>query len=187
MFYLIYYIISIFVTLFLLLFLSLYLIFSIYANFKGGMYVPTKQKEIDFILQNANLKKEQVFLDLGSGDGRVVRTAVKKYKVKGIGIEINPILFVLSIILSKAQKLTNIKFIRENLFNTDIKKADVIYTFLMPETLKKLKQKFENERQKKVLIISHGFIIEDWKNYLVKKIDHQPFPTYYYFLKPDKT
>ncbi len=151
----------------------------------GAFYVPTKQKEVDFILKNANLKKGQVLFDLGSGDGRLIRTAVKKYKVKGIGIEINPLLIFYSKILAKIQKLNTIEFKRENLFRANIKEANVIFIFLMPDTLKKLSQKFLTECQKEVLIISHGFVIENWQKYLQKKIPHSPFPTYYYRLKLD--
>lgn len=151
----------------------------------GAFYVPTKQKEVDFILKNANLKKGQVFFDLGSGDGRLIHTAVKKYEVLGIGIEINPLLILYSKILAKIEKLNNAKFKREDLFKANIKEANVIFTFLMPNTLKKLKQKFLTECQKNVLIISHGFIIEGWEKYLQKTISHSPFPTYYYRLKFD--
>jgi len=157
------------------------------ATLRGAMFLPTKQKEIEHILKRANFKKGQIFFDLGSGDGRVLRTAVKKYKIKGMGIEINPLLLLYSKILAKIEKLNNVIFKREDLFKTDIKGANVIFTFLMPDTLKKLKQKFLTECRKNVLIISHGFIIEGWEKYLLKRIDHRPFPTYYYFLKPSKT
>jgi len=149
----------------------------------GAFYVPTSNKIIDAILKNAGLKKGQVFFDLGSGDGRVVRTAVKKYQVRGVGIEINPLLILVSWILAKMEKLNNIEFRRENLFTTDIKNADVIFVFLMPETLKSLKSKIINECQKEVLFISHGFVVEGWEKYLQKKISRRDFSTYYYRLK----
>jgi len=149
----------------------------------GAFYVPTSNKIIDEILKNAGLKRGQVFFDLGSGDGRVVRAAVKKYQVRGVGIEINPLLILVSWILAKMEKLNNIEFRRENLFKTDIKKAEVIFVFLMPETLKSLKSKIINECQKEVLFISHGFVVEGWEKYLQKKISRRDFSTYYYRLK----
>jgi predicted RNA methylase len=149
----------------------------------GAFYVPTSNKIIDEILKNAGLKKGQLFFDLGSGDGRVVRAAVKKYQVRGVGIEINPLLILVSWILAKMEKLNNIEFRRENLFATDIKNADVIFVFLMPETLKSLKSKIINECQKEVLFISHGFVVEGWEKYLQKKISRRDFSTYYYRLK----
>jgi SAM-dependent methyltransferase len=184
-------IIAYFLTLFcLIIFLasvSFYLFSDIIANFIGGPYVPTKQKEIDIILKNANLKKGQVFYDLGSGDGRLVRAAVKKYKVYGFGIEINPLLIFYARIKAKMERIDNISFKRINFFNVNLKKADIIFIFLMPGPLKKLKEKFMAECKKNVLIISHGFRIQAWEKYLIKIIFHRPFPTYYYIYNRSKT
>lgn len=157
-----------------------YSIFSIYVDFKGAPYVPTSSKLIDEILKEANLKRDQVFLELGSGDGRIVREAVKKYQVKGIGVEIHPMLIIYSKIVSGFQKLKNISFKREDLFRTDFSKAGIIFMFLMPKTIIKLKEKFKNECKKSCLVISHGFKIEGWDKYLVKKQSRSLFPTYFY-------
>src|SRR3990167_11055463 len=64
----------------------------IYSNLKGSPYVPTRQKEIDKILKNANLKARQIFFELGCGDGRVCRRAAILYQVKAIGVDVNPLL-----------------------------------------------------------------------------------------------
>ena len=53
-------------------------------------YVPTPQEVVDRMLELAQVKKGDVVYDLGSGDGRIVITAAKKYGVKAIGFEIDP-------------------------------------------------------------------------------------------------
>jgi len=53
-------------------------------------YVPTPQEVVDRMLELAQVKKGDVVYDLGSGDGRIVVTAAKKYGVKAIGFEIDP-------------------------------------------------------------------------------------------------
>src|SRR5678810_848155 len=53
-------------------------------------YVPTPQEVVDRMLELAEVKKGDVVYDLGSGDGRIVVTAAKKYGVKAIGFEIDP-------------------------------------------------------------------------------------------------
>lgn len=73
----------------LLLILALFL--AIIAIF-GPPFVPTPQKTVNEILKKLNLKKGMVFYDLGCGDGRVVRSAVKHYGVIGIGVDLNPFL-----------------------------------------------------------------------------------------------
>lgn len=160
--------------------LFIYTLFSVVAHIAGSPYVPTKQKEVDFILEKTNLKPNQVFIELGSGDGRVVRTAVRKYQVQGIGVEIHPLLLFYSKLLTKIQKLKNIVFKQENFFKTDLKNANVVFLFLMPNTLKKLRQKLLKECPKNTIIISHGFKIVDWETYLRQIIPHTPFPTYFY-------
>ena len=53
-------------------------------------YVPTPQDVVERMLVLAQVKKGDVVYDLGSGDGRIVITAAKKYGVKAIGFEIDP-------------------------------------------------------------------------------------------------
>src|SRR6184192_4640149 len=53
-------------------------------------YVPTPQEVVERMLELAGVKKGDVVYDLGSGDGRIVVTAAKKYGVKAIGFDIDP-------------------------------------------------------------------------------------------------
>jgi len=58
---------------------------------KDVPYVPTPQEVVDAMLKIANVNSQDVLLDLGSGDGRIVITAAKDYKVqKAVGVEIDP-------------------------------------------------------------------------------------------------
>ena|SRR3989338_3501145 len=159
---------------------TIVIISFIYSNLKGSPYVPTRQKEIDKILKNANLKARQNFLELGCGDGRVCRRAAILYKVKAVGVDVNPLLTWYARFLTKLKSVKKTKFIRQNIFATDISNADVIYLFLMPKLLQLLLPKFEKELKKQAIVISHGFKIVEWQNRLMKKIEGKPFATYYY-------
>src|SRR5580765_1343349 len=55
-------------------------------------YVPTPQDVVDRMLAFAEVTSNDVVYDLGSGDGRIVITAAKKYGARGVGIEIDPAL-----------------------------------------------------------------------------------------------
>lgn len=154
--------------------------FGLYVDILGAPFVPTSRKVIGEILKKAKLKKGQIFLELGSGDGRIIRSAVKNYQVKGIGIDLHPMLIFYSRLISKFQKIKNISFKRQNLFKTDLSKADVIFLFLLPKTLKRLAPKFILETKKNTLIISHGFKIPEFEKYLTNKIVREIFSTYYY-------
>lgn len=159
----------------------------------GAPFVPTFGRYVKEILQKANLKKGQVFLELGSGDGRVVREAVKRYGVKGIGVEIHPVLIWYSRLLTKivslythpegVKRLKDLTFRRENFFKTDLSQAKVIFLFLLPKTIEKLKDKLLSKCQKGTLIISHGFKINGLERFLIDTTERKLFSTYYYKLK----
>lgn len=181
MFWLIGYLTLIFLLLAFLISITVYTIFLIYSSLMGSPYVPSKQKEVEFILGQIHFIKNSYFIDLGCGDGRVVRTAVKKYHLVGLGIDINPILIFWARVNSFFLKTQiNLKFKTENVFKTPLKKAKYVYIFLMPDLIAKLKVKFEKELKKNTIIISHGFPVVGWEKKLTKKIPHTPFPTYYY-------
>lgn len=53
-------------------------------------FVPTPQEVVEGMLELAQVKKRDVVYDLGSGDGRIVITAAKKYGARAVGFEIDP-------------------------------------------------------------------------------------------------
>ncbi len=174
------YVILLFVELFFLIGLAIYSVGLLYSSVMGAPYVPTSKKQLKAILDRAKLKESQVFVELGSGDGRIVRQAVKQYGVRGIGVEINQLLVMLSRFYAKREHLKTIEFRRENIFATDLKKTDVLYLFLMPQLLRKLDGRFRNELKKGTLIISHGFKLEGWEKRMVDEIKSEPFSTFFY-------
>ena len=56
------------------------------------IYVPTPQPVVEAMLDLAQVKRTDVVYDLGSGDGRIVITAARKYGARGVGIEMDPAL-----------------------------------------------------------------------------------------------
>lgn len=158
----------------------LYQVISFILDITGAPFVPTSSRVVDEILAGAFLKKGQLFIELGSGDGRVIRKAVQKYDVKGLGVEMNPFLLLFSKILARLQVLNNIQFVRENMYRVNLAEADVIFCFLLPRSMKKLAVNFLGDCMRGTLIISHGFKIPEWEKRLIKKIDRKHFPTYYY-------
>jgi hypothetical protein len=149
------------------------------TDFLGAPFVPTSSKIIDETLKRANLKKGKVFIELGSGDGRVVREAVRQFKVNGTGIEINPFLLVFSKLIAKLSNVS-VKYESKNLFSVDLSNTDYIFLFLLPRTLKKLGEVNLKKCKKGSLIICHGFKLPGWEEKLVDKIDRKTFPTYFY-------
>lgn len=174
-----YYSLLFFVLIFNLTLLA-YFVFGFFADLAGAPFVPTKRQMVNDLFKKIKIKKGQKVVELGSGDGRVVRTAVKLFNARGVGIEINPLLVFYSRILAKIYGVSEVKFIRGNLFQADLKGADIIFLFLLPKTLQKLSKKLLQECDPDTLVISHGFLIKGFEKYLVDKIDRPLFSTYLY-------
>src|SRR5918996_5825164 len=55
-------------------------------------FVPSPMLVVERMLELAEIKKDDVIYDMGSGDGRILIQAAKKYGVKGVGVDLNPTL-----------------------------------------------------------------------------------------------
>lgn len=141
--------------------------------------IPLPKDTIRKILKLAQVKKNDVVYDLGSGDGRVVIIAAKEFGAKAVGIEKNRLFAWLSKKIIKKNKLENkIKIIKNDLFKEKINKADVVVIYLSHKLTQKLKTKFEKELKKGAKIISASHPIVGWKE--VKKIKTGHFYSYLY-------
>ena len=167
--------------LFVLMAVSIYGVGLLFSALKGAPYVPTSKNQLEKIFKNVNMKKGDIFVELGSGDGRLTRYAARQYSVTGIGIEINPLLVWWSTLLSKRDRTNkNVSFLRKNVFNYSLKDVDYLYIFLMPELIGKLLPKFKKELKKGTTIISHGFKIVGFEKKLIYTEPDKSFSTYYY-------
>lgn len=155
-------------------------IMLVYSLLKGSPFVKTRTDVIRHVLEEANIKKGMKLLDLGCGDGIVVRIAAKEYGIEATGVDVNFLLIARARIMKKIQGLTNATFLQQNIFDTDISQADIVYIFLLPHFLRKLQNKLKTESKKNALIISHGFQIDGWDSYKIKTIKNKPFSTFFY-------
>jgi SAM-dependent methyltransferase len=155
--------------------LSVYSVSLLYSSVMGAPYVPTSKKQMLAILEKAKLKKGQLFIELGSGDGRIVREAVKRYNVQGIGVEINGLLVMLSNFLAKRSGLKDIQFKKDNIFNTDMSKADAIYMFLMPELMRKLVPSMAKNLKRTVWSFPMGLKSKDGRSDKAEKLNLSRF------------
>ncbi len=167
--------------LFILLGVSIYGVGLLFSAFKGAPYVPTSKKQLVKIFKNIQLKKDDTFVELGSGDGRITRYAASKYGAKGVGIEINPLLIVLSRFLAKRDGVSKqVSFLKKNVFDYKLDTTDFLYIFLMPELITKLLPKFNKELKRGVIVISHGFKIIGYEKKLIHVEPDKSFSTFYY-------
>src|SRR3954468_8814303 len=127
-------------------------------------YVPTPTRVVDAMLDLAGVTARDVVYDLGSGDGRIVIAAAKKYGARGVGIELDPELIRRSNSAArKANVSDKVRFITEDIFKADLSEATVVTLYLSPSTNLRLRERLRRDLRPGTRIVSHRFDMGDWK------------------------
>ena len=114
------------------------------------------------MLQAAKVTNEDYVIDLGSGDGRIVILAARRFGARGLGIEINPDLVEKSRVNAKnAGVAGRVSFREQDLFKTDLRPASVVTLYLLPEVNMQLRPRLL-ELRPGTRVVSHDFDMGDW-------------------------
>jgi len=129
----------------------------------AGPYLPTPWVIVDEMLKLADIRADDVVYDLGSGDGRLVITAAKRFKARGVGIELQPELIELANASAKKEDVADrVKFVQGDLFETDIREATVVMLYLLPQFVTRLVPRFLSELRPGTRIVSHDYPLVPW-------------------------
>ena len=127
-------------------------------------YEPTSPDVVQVMFRLANVKGGEVVYDLGCGDGRIVITAVREFGARGVCVDIDPQRIAESRENARAAGVTeNIRFLNQDLFETDVSDASVVMLFLSPELNLRLRPKLLRELNPATRIVSHWHDMGDWK------------------------
>jgi SAM-dependent methyltransferase len=161
----------------------------------GGPYVPTPLIVVEQMLALANVGKDDYVIDLGSGDGIIVLTAVQRMKARGYGVDIDPELVKFSNDVAKRLGITDrAKFEVKDIFQTDLSRASVLTLYLLPSMMASLQSKVFNELKPGARVVSHDYHFGDWKEDDVitldvpekEKVNGVPRATIYLWIVPAK-
>ena len=126
-------------------------------------YVPTPQDVVERMLEVAKVGPSDYLIDLGSGDGRIVITAAKKYGTRGFGVDLNPERIRESTESARQAGVADkVAFYQRNLFETDLSQASVITMYLLPRVNVELRPKLL-QLAPGTRLVSHDFDMGDWK------------------------
>jgi SAM-dependent methyltransferase len=129
----------------------------------AGPYVPSPQSVVSDMLKLADVGPEDFVVDLGSGDGRIVRTAALVFGARGFGVEIKDELVRQSNADAAREGIAErVKFINADLFKTDISQATVLTMYLLPHTVNLLKEKLLAELKPGTRVLSHDYPLSGW-------------------------
>jgi precorrin-6B methylase 2 len=136
-------------------------------------FVPTPQPVVDRMLSLAEVKKNDVLYDLGSGDGRIVITAAKRYGTRGIGIDLDP--ERIQEARENAKKAgvdKQVRFIAGDLFKADLSDATVVTLYLLDSVNRDLRPQLWKQLKVGTRVVSHAFDMgKEWPPEKTEKVD----------------
>lgn len=126
------------------------------------VYVPTPQIVVDEMLGLAKIGPNDYLIDLGSGDGRFVISAAKKHGARAFGVDLDTYLLRLARKNAQSEGVADrATFIEQNLFETDLSKATVVSTYLLPEMNLKLRPKILALKPG-TRVVAHDYHMGSW-------------------------
>ena len=134
-------------------------------------FVPTPIEVVDRMLELAEVKKGDVVYDLGSGDGRIVIRAAKKYGARGVWIEIDLELVERSHRNAEEEGVSHlVEFRVEDALKVDVSSATVVTLYMLPWFNAKLRPILQQQLKPGVRVVAHDFDIEGWTPTKVEKL-----------------
>lgn len=126
-------------------------------------YVPTPQDVVDRMLALADVKKGELVIDLGCGDGRIPITAATKYGARGFGVDIDPQRIAEAHAGAKAARVEHlVTFALQDAMKTDVSKASVVTTYLLSASNLKLRPMLTKQLTPGARLVAHNFSFGDW-------------------------
>lgn len=131
------------------------------------IFFPTEKVHLEYLKRNFNISNSDVVYDLGCGNGRILKYLIADSKARGIGIELSPILYLISKL--RLRKFKNINVVWGDFFKVNLSEASLVYCFLNQKVFKKITPQLKTELKSGTKIISYITEAEDLKQVSVIK------------------
>jgi len=137
-------------------------------------YVPSPMHVVHKMIEAAQIKKGDILYDMGSGDGRIVIEAAKKYGIRGIGIDLNP-----ELVAQARENAVNegvshlVEFRAQDGLTVDLSEATVVTLYMFKWFNNALRPKLQKLKPGS-RVVAHDFDIDDWKP---TRVEHVGPPT----------
>lgn len=129
---------------------------------RGVPFISLNKKQIEVVNRNIKLQSNDRVVDLGCGDGRVLRMSEKQGVKDLTGYEINFWAYLLAKVKNKILK-SKAKIYFKNFKKVDLSEYNVVFCYLLDYYLNSLKEKFDKELRPGTKVISYAFEIKDWR------------------------
>jgi hypothetical protein len=116
------------------------------------------------MLRIADVTSADVLYDLGSGDGRIVIAAARQFGARGTGVDIDPQrISEAQANALQAEVTDRVRFLQQDLFETDLRDATVVTLYLLPKINLKLRPILLRDLRPGTRVVSHTFDMDDWR------------------------
>ena len=127
-------------------------------------FITTPEEVVQRMLQLAETRADDLVVDLGSGDGRIVIAAAQNFGARGLGIELDGTLVEKSRENARRAGVADrVSFIQGDVLAADISKASVVTVYLLPGLINRLQPRFLERLEPGTRIVSHAFAMTGWK------------------------
>jgi len=136
-------------------------------------YYATPEVVVDRMLKLGELSPGERMFDLGSGDGRIVIMAARKYKADATGVEFDDSWFKQS--MRRIQRLglsPTARIIYGDLMAQDYASADLLTIYLLPVANAKLRPILEKQLKKGARVVSHNSEFLGWTPAKIDNIEN---------------
>lgn len=134
-------------------------------------FVTTPFDVVDRMLSIANTGPADTVVDLGSGDGRIVIAAARKFGAKGLGLELDPKLVQQSREAARAAGVAErTEFRVQDVLQADFSQANVVTVYLLPGLMAQLSPLFLDKLRPGSRVVTHAFVFPGWKPDRIEKI-----------------
>jgi SAM-dependent methyltransferase len=138
-------------------------------------FVPTPEEVVEAMLRLADVGKDDVVYDLGSGDGRIPITAARRFGARGVGIDLDPKLVAQATRSAQDAGVGDrVRFIEGDIFEADISSATVVTLYLLSSINERLRPKLLKELRPGTRVVSHQFRMGDWQPERETVVDSRP-------------
>jgi SAM-dependent methyltransferase len=140
-------------------------------------FVPSPMLVVERMLKLAEVKKGDVLYDLGSGDGRIVIEAAKRFGVRGIGVDLNPTLVEQARRRAAEEGVNHlVEFRAADGLTVDISEATVVTLYMFKWFNNQMRPKLQRLKPGS-RVVAHDFDIDEWKPVTIEYVNPADDPS----------
>lgn len=134
-------------------------------------FVTTPDEVVAEMLSLADTGRDDYLIDLGSGDGRIVIAAAKRYGARGLGVDLDEKLVALSRENARAAGVAaRTEFRVQDALQTDLSAASVVAIYLLPQLNSELQPRVLDQMRPGARVVTHAFTLQSWKPDAMRKV-----------------